>query len=536
MSSLSRRHLSRVVLVGAFALATQAAQGQDAGGAASTTIPTLRGAIDTGPDGTGPAPPLPTDGGVGSGAQTRGGAAAKPVDPNNPPSKFLPPKGTAKTVDRARVPRVGPPPLPTLEAYPTALRLRGGGAAIDTIGTPTAPGPTVATLPFTARLRNRIEDSPYDPIGVDVGSLRLTPSVTQSFGYDSNPDQTQTGVKGSAYSRTEGSLGVVSTWSRNEFRASFNGGYNTYFSDPQADRPDATGTADYRYDLTRDAALDAEGRFALDTQRTGSPEVSSNATNRPIIATYGGSIGGTDTFGRTTLALHGSIDRTDYQNATDSTGVVQDLSSQDFNDYGLRLRATYEVTPVFRPFVDLFADDRIHDQKIDYTGYDRNSTGLTGQLGSSFEITRLITGEISGGYGQRSYEDPRLKNIDGPVFNGLVAYAVTPLTTISFRAATSFDETTVVGSSGTESRSATVEISHALLRNLSVTGALSYLNTKYVGVPITENTLAETLKAEYHLSRSLVATATFSHEKLNSTLAGASFDQDIALLGLRWQR
>ena len=241
-------------------------------------------------------------------------------------------------------------------------------------------------------------------------------------------------------------------------------------------------------------------------------------------------------FGRTTLALHGSIDRTDYQNATDSTGVVQDLSSQDFNDLGIRLRATYEVTPVFKPFVDLFADDRVHDDKIDYTGYDRNSTGLTGQLGSSFEITRLLTGELSAGYGQRSYDDPRLANIDAPVFNGLVAYAVTPLTTISFRAATSFDETTVVGSSGTESRSATVEISHALMRNLTITGDLSYLNTKYVGVPITENTLAETLKAEYHLSRSLVATATFSHEKLDSTLAGASFDQDIALLGLRWQR
>ena len=123
-----------------------------------------------------------------------------------------------------------------------------------------------------------------------------------------------------------------------------------------------------------------------------------------------------------------------------------------------------------------------------------------------------------------------------PVFNGAITYAATPLTSISFRAATSFDETTVAGASGTESRSVTLEVSHALFRNTTITGALSYLDTEYVGAPITETTLAETLKAEYHLTRDLVATATYSHERLNSTLAGSSFGQNVALLGLRLQR
>ena len=157
-------------------------------------------------------------------------------------------------------------------------------------------------------------------------------------------------------------------------------------------------------------------------------------------------------------------------------------------------------------------------------------------MGSSFELTRLLSGELSAGYGTRSYADARLKDIASPVFNGVLTYAATPLTTVSFRAATSFDETTVAGASGATSRSATLEVSHALLRNLTVTGALSYLNTDYVGVPITENTLAETLKLDYHLSRSLVGTASYNHESLKSTLAGASFAQDVFLLGLRWQR
>lgn len=505
---------------------------------------TLRGSVDgtiggtaaaSGPGADGvdaPTPPLPTDGGIRATA-TDATAVSKARN------KFAPPKSTAKTQDRLRTPRVGPPPLPELQAYPSSvpasLRLRGTGAAIDTVGDVIRPGPTVAALPFTARLRTRIEDTPYDPIGYDVGSLRLTPYITQSLGYDSNPDQIQANLRPSAFERTEGGFGLASTWSRNSLTASLHAGYDAFFSDPQANRPDAVGLADYRFDVDRDTTLDAETRFAIDTQRVGSPEVINGATSRPLISTFGASVGGAESFGRLNLALHGSLDRTAYENADAGGGVIQDLASESFNDYGLHLRASYEVTPVLSPFIDILADDRIHDSTIDYTGYRRDSVGTIGQVGSTFELTRLLSGEVSAGYGGRSYEDPRLKNITSPVFNGVLTYAATPLTTLSFRAATSFDETTVAGSSGTESRSATLELSHALLRNLTITGALSYLNTEYVGVSITENTLAETLKAEYHLSRSLVATASWNHERLTSSLAGSSFGQNVFLAGLRWQ-
>ncbi len=542
--------LLRAAGVAALLLGTVPALAQEAGGPISTTIPTLRGSVagSDQPD----ADPAAAPADQGAAGATPAGSAAAGAPPASVTTdgsaktvrnRFAFPKGTAKTVDRTRIPRKGPPVLPQLQPYPTSARLRGSGAAVDTIGTvdaispPTGPAPTVAVLPYAAaRLRTRIEDKPYDAVGVEVGSLRLTPFVTQSFGYDSNPDQVQTRLKPSAYSRTDGSLGVLSTWSSNELKADLHGGYNDYFSDPQANRPDAAGTVDYRYDVSHTATLDTEARFAIDSQRIGSPEVSNTATDRPLISTFGGFVGGADTLGRLTLALHGSIDRTAYDNAKDSNGVLDDLASENFDDYGVHLRATYEVTPVLSPFVDVLVDRRIHDREVDLSGFRRDSDGVIGQVGSSFELNRLFTGELSLGYGDRTYQDKTLKDVTGPVFNGSLAYAVTPLTTISFRAATSFDETTVAGASGAESRSATLEISHALLRNLTITGALSYLNTEYIGVPITENTLSETLKAEYHLSRSLVATATFNHEKLDSTSAGSSYAQDVFLLGLRWQR
>ena len=507
-----------------------------------TTMPMLRGPVGDAGDAPAPLPNGAGASGIGGAiapgtAQGSDGTTADGQPTDNGTVKFPFPKGTAKTRDRLKPPRKGPPPLPVLQPYPTSIRPRGGGATIDTIDTQvTAAPPTVAALPVPTRLRTKLDENPYDPVGIDVGSLRLNPYVAQSFGYDSNPDQIESGKKPSAYSRTEGGLGVISQWSSNELKADLRGGYNDYFRDHGADRPDAVGTIDFKADINRTTVIDAEQRFNIDTQRPGSPEVSITAIGRPLITTFGETLGGVENFGRLTIGLHGSFDRTMYENAALSDGTIEDLANGNFDDYGLRLRAAYEVSPVFKPFVDVLVDQRVHDATIDLSGFARDSHGVIGQGGAIFEFNHLLTGEISGGYGNRSFQDLRLKDINGPVVNGALSYAVTPLTTINLRAATTFDETTVAGASGTQSRSATLEVAHQLLRNTTLTGSLSYLNTQYIGVPITENTWSETLKAEYHLSRSLVATATYNHERLNSTSAGSSFSQDVFLLGLRLQR
>jgi hypothetical protein len=45
-----------------------------------------------------------------------------------------------------------------------------------------------------------------------------------------------------------------------------------------------------------------------------------------------------------TLALHGGLDRTLFQNATLADGTVDKLSADDFNDWSLRARAGYRLS------------------------------------------------------------------------------------------------------------------------------------------------------------------------------------------------
>ena len=116
-----------------------------------------------------------------------------------------------------------------------------------------------------------------------------------------------------------------------------------------------------------------------------------------------------------------------------------------------------------------------------------------------------------------------------------MVYAITPLTTLTLLASTSFDETNLAASPGAESRAVSLQVSHALLRNLTLTGILGYLDTDYIGTSIIENTTSATLKASYAVSRSIVLEARYNHERLHSTAPASSFTQDAFLVGLRLQ-
>jgi hypothetical protein len=452
----------------------------------------------------------------------------RPLPPNDPRLKYT---------GRAKTPRK---PLPLLVPYPTSVQARQRPVqAQQPIPPQLTPQPpvNVAVPPLIPRKSPpRVEVDPYAPIGIGVGSLRLTPYAEVDVGYDTNPNRTPTPIGGSWLLRGETGFALKSDWSTHELTGSGQFGYSKYFSQPDADRPDGQGKLDLRLNATRDWTIDLETRAALATQRPGTPGVGVNVTNRPIVATFGASAGATRDVGTLQLGLKGTVDRTAYQDGALSNGSTVPLSFDNYTAFGVQPRIAYQLTPGIIPFIEGTVDARKRDNPVDLLGFARDSNGVSARFGTTFELSRILTGQIAAGYAQRNYTDARLKSIAAPTLDASLVWTATPLTTLTLRGATTINETTVTNSSGYVTHTGSVEASHALLRNFTIGAVGSVSVNDYAGINLKETTYAATLKADYNLTRSLIFRGSFTHERLQSTAPGSDYTANVFLLGLKLQR
>ena len=519
-------------------------------GAGSFGGPALRGGDASGSTGaaatSGDPAATEADSLTGTRPRTRSGGSAlsgsSTASNNRAPTNLLrqraiPPRrfGSATTRQTRSITQAPPPdlrlspviraavvgvPLPAEVAPPNLLPLAGQ----------TTPG---AVLGAALRRPLAVDDA-YAPLGIRLGTFTILPVLQQSVGYDTNPDQiTRTRAKGSAALRTDGEINFRSDWSSSELAGELRGGYLDFPDNQGASRPNGAGAVRLRLDANRDTRVDVETRFLIDTQRSGTPDLNATLAARPLVTTYGTTVGVTETFNRLDVSLRGLVDRSEFEDATLSNGATLIQSDRNQTQYGLRLRAGYEISPVVAPFVDVLADTRVYDRRIDSAGIRRDSDGITVTGGARIALTRFLTGEISAGLQHRTYVDPTLKDLTAPIVNAALVWLASPLTTVRLNAATGIVETSVVGSSGVLTQAATLEVQHDLLRNLSVTLGTGYLASDYDRVNITERGFSVTARLDYRFNRWLSMRGSYIYQQVTTSTAGSSFRANTWLLGLR---
>ena len=168
----------------------------------------------------------------------------------------------------------------------------------------------------------------------------------------------------------------------------------------------------------------------VSTDNPGSPNLQAGLAKLPIYVAGGGTVGLGQRFNRFDLSIKGDFERTIYQQSTLTDGSTSSNDDRNYDQYSGLLRGGYELSPGLTPFAEVAVDTRVHDLNTDFSGYQRNSNGVTGKAGAKFELTRLITGEAALGYTQRVYEDPRLANISAPVGNASLLWTADALTNV----------------------------------------------------------------------------------------------------------
>ena len=413
--------------------------------------------------------------------------------------------------------------------------------------TPVPPAMAGAVPGQPERRRLKPDDDPFGAVGDYAGSFLIKGAVELSGGYDSNPARLNKPIGSSSYVIAPELL-VMSDWDRHALVADLRGSFTGYgsqlpatidgFGSPaptNVDRPDFTGHVDGRLDVSRDLNITSQLRLRVGTDNPGSPNIQAGLASYPVYATFGGTVGVDQTFNRLQLSAGATVDRTSYTESKLTDGSTSSNDDRNFNQYGGVGRVSYELKPGLKPFVEVEGDTRVHDLAFDRDGYQRDSSGGYAKVGTSFEFTRILTGEISIGYAGRTYVDPRLNRLEGLLTTGSLIWNASGLTTVKFLTDTQIAETTIPGTSGTLVRTYTFEVDHDFRRWLTGIGKFTYGTLDYQGLARNDKTYSFEGDVIYKLNRSLWIKGSVRHDILDSNAVGQSSAATVVMLGVRLQ-
>lgn len=384
--------------------------------------------------------------------------------------------------------------------------------------------------------RNPVDETPFDPLGWRAGAFLIKPAVELSGGYDSNPARAPAGSRGAQFYVIAPELLIRSDWSRHALNADLRGSYTGYQSSDASDRPSIDARITGRVDVQRDTSVDLEGRLLVGTDNPNSLNVQGNLTRLPAYTTIGGTAGVTQRFNRVEVSAKATADRSSFQSSTFTTGATESNADRDYNQYGGQLRGSYETLPGVKPFVEVAGDTRTHDLRLDRSGLQRDSNGITYRAGTSFDLPQRLTGEVSLGYTTRDYKDAALASVGGFVFDSSLAWSATPLTTATLTARSTVNELVLPGMSGYLSRDVGVQIDHAFRRYLVATFKAGAGFDAYDSIGRNDTRYLLAAGFTYKATREVHIKGEVRREWLTSSLPGQDYSADIFTLGVRLAR
>lgn len=435
------------------------------------------------------------------------------------------------------------PPVTTVPIRPAPQADRRGAVAAASPVSPLVPA--IAT---PSRRKRVVEEDPFAPTGIRAGAFTFYPALELTGAHDSNPAH-GSGGKDSWLAIVAPELKARSDWERHQLTADIKGSYLAYSekfgfnadgsptgTPDSLDRPTLDARVNGRLEVNSRGRFDMEGRVLIGTDAPGSPNIVAGLSRLPITTTVGATAGYTQTFNRFELTAKGTVDRGVWQASTFTDGEIASNEDRNYDQFGGAFRAAYDLKPGIKPFVEVGADTRVHDLKFDRNGEQRDSNGEYAKVGTTFEITRKLTGEVAVGYLTRQYEDPGLNGIGGLMYDASLVYFMTPLTTVTATAKSSVNEVIVAGVSGNLSRDLGLQIDHAFRRWLIGTAKFGYGTDDYVGLERQDQRFYASFALVYKLTRELQLKSEVRRDWLVSSQPGVDYTANQFLLGVRMQR
>lgn len=385
-----------------------------------------------------------------------------------------------------------------------------------------------ATGPFTP-VNQGVLDRPhpeYDPIPLHAGAFVIAPSLTAAIQQQSNVFAQETGAQSDTIWSLAPRVTVTSDWAQHKLALSAGLQDDLYSSHRDLDAVTWDVGLDGKLDVTRAENLSLKAGYARLTELPSSVNASPEITGIVPYSLAQVSASGAYVGSLVKLSVGVGALRWDYDPAKGSSAGAFDENQRDHTQLSATIRADYAIGGQTALFVEGSQDARRYEERPPVALVDRDSTGSSVLLGSTFRITHLIDGEAGVGYLRRDYDDPSTKTFSGPNGRVRLNWYATPLITTTVSAGRSVEDSGLPGIAAFSDTNFTARVDYELLRNLVLGGALQHDDARYLGLDRQDTRDSLGLHAAYTLNRATSLNLSYSYLKQESsgTQRGVRFD------------
>ena len=191
---------------------------------------------------------------------------------------------------------------------------------------------------------------------------------------------------------------------------------------------------------------------------------------------------------------------------------------------------------ILTPFVEGELGLRLYDRDVDPYGIKRSGHGETVRAGVEINALPQLKGEIAVGVHRESFDDPDLATLRALTVDGSLAWAPTPLTTVTFNAKTTMNPSTDPASSGSILYDGSVDLAYQWRRNFSIDWTAGMSQENFQGIGLQDRTYRLGVGTTWKLNRTLQLTSGYIHKWLDSSDESRNYESDAVSVGLRVQR
>ena len=355
-----------------------------------------------------------------------------------------------------------------------------------------------------------------DPLGVRAGSFLIFPKVELGTAYDDNVFATDKDaviqVNGQTLKAKERgdflfqilpTITAQSDFSRHQLRFSTGADVGRYVDQTSENYIDYFVTGAGRFDISGDSSLRANAAYRQLHEDRGDPDSPTSASEPIEFTRTNAELAYQQRFNRVTGRIGIGAENENYDDVASITGATLDQDNRDRWAYSATGQVGYDLYPGYQPFV------RFTYTRTEYdTGVVKpNSDNYEAVVGTTLDLTNLLTGEIFVGYLSRTYDAEQFNNFSGLAYGLKLDYAVTQLTSITGDISRGVEEGFGVTPNPRDRTTFQLTVNHELLRNLVLSARGEYQMDDYQNTNQQDDFYLLQAGATYNINRNSICAA-----------------------------